>query len=100
MRASLSLRLLIGGVPVVLIAQQPPKLAPIGPAKVVWDSASESFPEPMGGENGDSVPIAWHIPLTNTSYLISATYRGTYASMGPSLACIPWSTAATVHTLA
>ena len=68
-----------------------PKLAILGSAEVVWDQAKHSCPEPWDhgkemGENGDSVPIAWHNPLTATSYLISSTYRGTYASVGPSLA--------------
>jgi hypothetical protein len=66
------------------------KLAVMGAAEVVWDKAKHSCPEPyhLGQEmteNGDSVPIAWHNPLTNVSYLISATYRGTYASIGPTL---------------
>ena len=64
------------------------KLAVIGMAEVVWNRSRDGCIEPVGGalgENGDSVPIAWHNPLTNQSYLISATYRGTYASVGPDL---------------
>ena len=66
----------------------PYKLVVTGPAEVVWNQSSESCAEPVGGargESGDSVPTAWHNPRTNTSYLISATYRGTYASVGPTL---------------
>ena len=74
-------------------SQQPPyrpaaKLAVIGMAEVVWNRSSDGCEEPVGGalgENGDSVPIAWHDPLANQSFLISATYRGTYASIGPEL---------------
>ena len=64
------------------------KLAVIGMAEVVWNRSSDGCEEPVGGalgENGDSVPIAWHDPLANQSFLISATYRGTYASIGPDL---------------
>jgi hypothetical protein len=44
---------------------------------------------PAGTENPDSLPIAWHNPLTNISYLvIGATYRGTYPSTGPNLSAL------------
>ena len=37
------------------------------------------------GEQPDSMPTAWHNPLTNTSSLIAATAWGTYASKGNTL---------------
>lgn len=64
------------------------KLVVTGQAEVVWNQSSEGCAEPVGGkkgENGDSVPTAWHNPHTNSSHLISATYRGTYASVGSTL---------------
>ena len=67
-----------------------PILAPIGPAELVWNQSSDRCPGKNSfghiGEQPDSVPIAWHNPLTNTTQLIASTSWGTFSSNGPSLA--------------
>jgi hypothetical protein len=73
-----------------------PVLAPIGPAEIVWNRTRDACPETKWVqrkhqnvlcEEPDSMPLAWHNPLTNRSYLISAT-DCTYAATGPSLAAV------------
>lgn len=59
-----------------------PILAPIGVVEVVWNRTSDACNTTC--EEPDSMPIAWHNPLTNMTSLISAT-RCTYATVGPSL---------------
>eukprot|EP01063_Lacrimia_lanifica_P020062 TRINITY_DN27416_c0_g1_i1.p1 TRINITY_DN27416_c0_g1~~TRINITY_DN27416_c0_g1_i1.p1 ORF type:complete len:553 (+),score=38.56 TRINITY_DN27416_c0_g1_i1:52-1710(+) len=71
-----------------------PRLAAVGPAEIVVNMTRDHCCRPDGaclnwaghlGEQPDSVPGAWHNPLTNTTYLISATAWGHYATVGPSL---------------
>merc|ERR1719253_659556 len=66
-----------------------PKLAVIGLPEVVWNQTVDRCPgyNKFGhvGEQPDSMPTAWHNPLTNTSYLIWASSGWTYPSVGPSL---------------
>lgn len=54
--------------------------------EVVWNQTAEACPglNVFGhiGEQPDSLPVAWHNPLTNISSLISATSWGTFASRG------------------
>jgi len=73
----------------VYTASLPPKLIPIGPAEIVWNQTSDRCPglNLFGhvGEQPDSMPEAWHNPLTNQTSFISATDWGTFATIGPSL---------------
>lgn len=71
-----------------------PVLSPIGPAEVVWNKSRDACPDTkwvhrlhrnVPCEEPDSMPLAWHNPLTNRSYLISAT-DCTFAAIGPTLA--------------
>ena len=71
-----------------------PVLAPIGAAEIVWNQTADACPyqkwvkgvaRPC--EEPDSMPDAWHNPLTNTSYLISAT-DCTYPTIGPNLSAL------------
>ena len=59
-----------------------PILSPIGVAEIVWnksaDACPQTKPDPVTGEpklceSPDSVPIAWHNPLSNLTYLLSST---------------------------
>jgi hypothetical protein len=60
-----------------------PILAPIGEAQIVWNKTRDACPQTKKNpvkpnetvlcEEPDSVPIAWHNPLLNLSFLISAT---------------------------
>ena len=81
---------------------RPPKLVPVGKAELVWNQTADACPGSCGlppvpnpcswrnpGESPDSMPIAWHNPLTNESSLISATPWGTFANVGPSLHELP-----------
>jgi len=69
-----------------------PILHPIGPAEIVWNKTKDACPQTKSLDNGDivlceepdSMPIAWHNPMTNTSYLISST-DCTYAAVGKTL---------------
>lgn len=64
-------------------------MIPIGTAEVVWNQTSDRCPGLNWaghiGEQPDSMPTAWHNPLTQTTSLISATDWGTFATVGPSL---------------
>jgi hypothetical protein len=77
---------------------RPPRLVPTGAAELVWNQTSDACPGSCGlpplpnpcswrnpGESPDSMPIAWHNPLTNESSLISATPWGTFANTGPTV---------------
>jgi len=67
----------------------PPKMVPTGPAQIVWNQTSDACPGLNShghvGEQPDSMPIAWHNPLTNATSLISANDWGTFATVGPRL---------------
>lgn len=70
-----------------------PKLAVIGTPQVVWNQTSDAC-RGIGKnkyghswEQPDSMPVAWHNPLQNKSYLISASGK-TYATIGPSLSAL------------
>jgi hypothetical protein len=66
-----------------------PKMVPIGPAEVVWNQTKDACPgfNRYGhvAEQPDSMPLAWHNPITNETSLISANDWGTFATVGPSL---------------
>jgi hypothetical protein len=73
-----------------------PVLSPIGPVEVVWNKSRDACPETKWVERmhrnvlceePDSMPLAWHNPLTNQSYLIAAT-DCTYAAIGPNLGAV------------
>ena len=74
------------------MSQLDPVLAPIGLAEVVWNQSSDRCPglNPFGhpGEQPDSMPTAWHNPLTNQSFLIAAVSWGTYPTVGPNLSAL------------
>ena len=70
-----------------------PILAPIGVAEIVWNKTKDACPQtkldPVTGvpklcESPDSVPIAWHNPLLNKTFLISST-DCTFAGVAPTL---------------
>ncbi len=75
-----------------------PKLAATGPAEIVFNKTRDHCCRPSDGaclnwaghvgEQPDSVPTAWHNPRTNTSYLISATSWGHFATIGASLSTL------------
>ena len=59
-----------------------PILSPIGVSEIVWnkiaDACPQTKPDPTTGEpklceEPDSVPIAWHNPLSNSTFLLSST---------------------------
>ena len=65
----------------------------IGVAEVVWNKTAHACPQtkvspatglPVLCESPDSMPIAWHNPLTNLSSLISST-DCTFPGVGPTL---------------
>lgn len=66
-----------------------PVLAILGPAELVWNQSSDRCPgyNKYGhvAEQPDSMPIAWHNPLTNVTSIIAANDWGTFASKAPSL---------------
>jgi hypothetical protein len=66
-----------------------PKLVPRGPVEIVWNQTADACAglNQFGhvGEQPDSMPVAWHNPLNNTTSLISATDWGTFATLGTSL---------------
>ena len=66
-----------------------PVLAVLGPAELVWNQSSDRCPgyNKYGhiAEQPDSMPIAWHNPLTNVTSIIAANNWGTFASKAPSL---------------
>lgn len=71
--------------------QPQPQLAVVGKAEVVWNGTRDAcFPAGPAGRptSPDSLPVAWHDPLTNTSSLISACYRGTFPATGPNLSAL------------
>ena len=88
MRVRLGLMLLLCGIFVVSAEL---RLAVIGKPVVVWNQSRDECQNigknPFGHpwEQPDSMPVAWHNPLSNRSYLISATGK-TYATIGASLA--------------
>lgn len=70
-----------------------PVLSPIGIGEIVWNKSADACPKtkisPVTGkpvlcEEPDSMPIAWHNPLKNESYLISST-DCTFPAIAPSL---------------
>jgi hypothetical protein len=69
-----------------------PKMVPIGPAEIVWNQTSQHCPgnNSFGhiAEQPDSMPLAWHNPLTKKSYLVTANNLGTYPSFGPNLSAL------------
>eukprot|EP00037_Helgoeca_nana_P037292 m.15439 g.15439 ORF g.15439 m.15439 type:complete len:559 (+) comp8660_c0_seq1:210-1886(+) len=82
------------GVVTVAASTISPILSPIGPAEIVWNATADRCPQTkwVHGiqkpcEEPDSMPIAWHNPLTNLTSLISAT-SCTYASVGPTLSTL------------
>ena len=66
-----------------------PLISPIGPAEIVYNRTRDHCCRNGSctnwanhlGEEPDSVPTAWHNPITNKSYLISATSWGTWATV-------------------
>jgi hypothetical protein len=68
---------------------QPPRMVAIGAAEVVWNQTRDACPGKNwaghAGEQPDSMPLAWHNPLTNETSLISANDWGTFATVSPSL---------------
>ena len=68
---------------------RPPQLVPVGIAELVWNQTAEACPgvNRWGhvGEAPDSMPIAWHNPITNKTSLISANDWGTFAGKGNDL---------------
>jgi len=66
-----------------------PRMVATGPVEVVWNQTRDACPGKNWaghiGEQPDSMPLAWHNPLTNQTSLISATDWGTFATVGPSL---------------
>ena len=83
--------------PVVgLAAAMQPILHPIGPAEIVWNKTSDACPDTKWVpqfhkwvlcEEPDSMPIAWHDPKTERSFLIAAT-DCTHPAVGPNLSSI------------
>lgn len=70
-----------------------PILAPIGVAEIIWNKTADACPQtkldpvtrqPKLCESPDSVPIAWHNPVANETYFISAT-DCTFAGVASSL---------------
>ena len=80
---------IIAGVLVTATAARlaAPKLVPVGPVELVWDQDVDACPgknvHGHVGEQPDSMPLAWHNPLTNRTSLISANDWGTFAKVGP-----------------
>ena len=85
-------------LPALLVAAAPPaeaaaarvpKLAAVGAAEIVYNRSADGCPglnwAGHAGDGCDSMPTAWHDPLTNTSSLLSAVNWGMYATKGPSL---------------
>ena len=73
-----------------------PILSPIGVAEIVWnkslDACPQTKPDPVTGEPKlceapDSVPIAWHNPLSNSTYLLSSTDCN-FAGIGADLSAV------------
>eukprot|EP01046_Picozoa_sp_COSAG06_P032674 COSAG06_NODE_3283_length_5558_cov_2.577761_6_plen_601_part_00 len=94
--AALALALALCTSPLPALTTLAPTLAPIGVAEIVWNKTAHACPQtksdPVTGapvlcEEPDSVPIAWHNPLRNLTYLISAT-DCTFPSVGPNLSAI------------
>ena len=60
-----------------------------GPVEIVWNQSRDACPGLNWaghiGEQPDSMPLAWHNPLTNVTSLISANDWGTFATVGPTL---------------
>jgi hypothetical protein len=67
----------------------PPKLVPIAPAELVWSQHVDACPgvNKFGhvGEQPDSMPLAWHNPLSGRTSLITANDWGTFAKVAPRL---------------
>ena len=79
-----------------LAAAIQPILHPIGPAEIVWNKTRDACPDTKWVsrfdkwvlcESPDSMPIAWHDPKTERSFLIAAT-DCTYAAVGPNLSSV------------
>eukprot|EP01043_Picozoa_sp_COSAG02_P056857 COSAG02_NODE_6807_length_3350_cov_6.640111_2_plen_360_part_00 len=66
-----------------------PKLVPIAPAELVWSQHVDACPgvNKFGhvGEQPDSMPLAWHDPLSGRTSLITANDWGTFAKVAPRL---------------
>eukprot|EP00035_Acanthoeca_spectabilis_P005558 m.115160 g.115160 ORF g.115160 m.115160 type:complete len:532 (+) comp13080_c0_seq1:71-1666(+) len=83
--------LVVALLPTLSTAALIPVLWPIGPAEIVWNASADQCPQTkwhdgvqIPCEAPDSMPIAWHNPLTNLSSLISAT-DCTFPTVGPTL---------------
>ena len=65
------------------------KLVAIGVAEIVYNLTRDGCPglnwAGHPGDMCDSMPTAWHNPLSNTTRLVSAVNFGEFASVGPSL---------------
>lgn len=85
----MTLLLAVLAVPAINAGDPFPRLAVIGPAEIVWNQTRDACPGKNWaghvGEQPDSMPIAWHSPLRNLSFLVSSTDWGTYPTVGPSL---------------
>lgn len=72
-----------------VVSPSPPKLVPIAPAELVWDQHVDACPgrNKFGhaGEQPDSMPLAWHNPLSGQTSLITANDWGTFAKIAPRL---------------
>ena len=73
-----------------------PILSPIGPAEIVWNKTRDACPytkwvskfhRNVPCEEPDSMPLAWHNPITNKSSIICST-DCTYAGIGDNLGMV------------
>jgi hypothetical protein len=73
----------------VAAASPQPRMVATGQVEIVWNQTRDACPGKNWaghvGEQPDSMPLAWHNPLTNETSLISANDWGTFATVGPSL---------------
>jgi len=87
--ALLLLLALLAMAPHKVASAAPPKLVAVGAAEIVYNRSADGCPglnwAGHPGDECDSMPTAWHDPLSNTTRLLSAVNWGMYATKGPSL---------------
>ena len=79
-----------------VVATLQPILHPIGPAEIIWNKTRDACPDTKWVprfekfklcESPDSMPIAWHDPKTERSFLIAST-DCTHPAVGPNLSVV------------